>query len=716
MKSQLSIFFCTASLGSLAAGGAAWADPAPAGDQLEEVVVTAQKQVQNIQSVPISIVAISGSTLEKLGVQNVGDLQHFAPGLTVSDVGSGFVSYTYIRGGGTNQIDAGSDPSVAYYIDDVYIGGTAGLQFDLFDIDHVEVLKGPQGTLFGRNAASGAISITTTPPSSTFGGWLDAEVGNYSAYTLRGGVTGPLTSDGRWLYRLSFGTRYRDGFTENLAGPDPGTIRDYGGRGEIEYVGDDVTFLLTADGLSGRDGMTNQFLSSADKTGVLSAGAIAALPCCTSFYRQYYNVDGFEHQNLEDLTGRLEWTTPIGKFTSITALRSNIYDRLQDQDSTIADSYSLGSHEEDNTVSEEIRLAGEKAQWHWIGGLYYYHGSVTDDWVIGTGPAFPAPILLGNATDNSTITTNSYAVFGQGSYDFTDAWSLTLGGRYSLDEKQDQRTVQNFLAAPFTVDPHARWDSFDPSASLNYKITPDTMTYVSYREGYKSGGFQTILPATAQIASTPFLPEHVKSYEVGIKSEWLDHRLLADVALFRSDITDQQISRVITATDISIDNAGKTRADGVDLTVTAKPVHGLSVDANMTWQHARFLQYQNGDVSYAGNEQLRSPDFTGSFGADYKVDLQEDASVTLHADYSYQAEEFFDAPNTTLPGLYQPGYGLANARITYAPAHGDWTVALWGRNLGNTEYYRNVAVGGLTGIAAPGDPRTYGGSFNIKFH
>ena len=213
MKSQLSIFFSVASLGCLAGGGAAWADSAPAADQLEEVVVTAQKQVQNIQSVPISIVAISGSTLDKLGVQNVGDLAHFAPGLTVSDVGSGFVSYTYIRGGGTNQIDAGSDPSVAYYIDDVYIGGTAGLRkFDLFDIDHVEVLKGPQGTLFGRNAASGAISITTTPPSSTFGGWLDAEVGNYSAYTLRGGVTGPLTSDDRWLYRLSFGTRrYRDG-------------------------------------------------------------------------------------------------------------------------------------------------------------------------------------------------------------------------------------------------------------------------------------------------------------------------------------------------------------------------------------------------------------------------------------------------------------------------------------------------------------------------
>jgi iron complex outermembrane recepter protein len=715
MKSQILMFFATASVLHMTSG-AAWAEPVDAGDALEEVVVTAQKQSQNIQSVPISIIAISGATLAKSGVVDIDDLQRYAPGLTISDVGSGFVSYTYIRGGGTNQIDAGSDPSVAYFIDDVYIGGTAGLQFDLFDIDHVEVLKGPQGTLFGRNAASGAISITTTPPSSTFGGWLDADIGNYSAYTLRGGVTGPMTADNRWLYRLSFGARSRDGFTENLAGgPDPGTIKSYGGRGQIEYVGDDVTFLLTADGLLARNGMTNLLLS-ASKTGVLSPAAIAGLPCCTSFYNQYYNVDGFENQNLEELTGRLEWKTPIGKWTSITGLRSNMFDRLQDQDATIAASYSLGSHEEDNTFSQEIRLAGENAQWHWIGGLYYFHGRVTDNWVLGAGPAFPSPILLGNATDDSVITTNSYAAFGQASYDFTDAWSLTVGGRYSVDQKQDQRTVQKFLATPFTVDPHASWNSFDPSASLNYKITPDTMAYVSYRQGYKSGGFQTFLPGTAQIASTPFLPEHVKSYEAGVKSEWFDHRLMADIAVFRSNITDQQISRIIDPTNISIDNAGATRTDGVDLTLSAKPMHGLSVDTSVTLQHARFLQYQNGSVSYAGNEQLRSPDFTGTFGAEYKFDLPQGADLTVRGEYTYQSEEFFDPSNSKAPGLYQPGYGLTNARITYTPAHGDWTLALWGKNLGNIEYYRNIAIGGITGIAAPGDPLTFGGTFNVKFH
>jgi len=717
MKSQMSMFLAAASVLHMTSGGSAWADAAPPSDELQEVVVTAQKQSQNIQSVPISIVAISGADLAKSGVADVDDLQHLAPGLTISDVGSGFVSYTYIRGGGTNQIDAGSDPSVAYYMDDVYIGGTAGLQFDLFDVDHVEVLKGPQGTLFGRNAASGAISITTAQPSSTFGGWLDADVGNYSAYTLKGGVTGPLTSDDRWLYRVSFGVRYRDGFTENLTGgPDPGTTRDYGGRAQIEYVGDDFTFLLTADGLSARDGMTNQFLSTADKSGVLSNAAAAALPCCTGFYDQYYNLNGYEHQDMQNLTGRLEWKTSIGKVTSITALRSNIYDRLQDQDSTIANAYYLGSHEEDETVSQEVRLAGNNAQWHWIGGLYFYHGRVTDNWLIGTGPAFASPVLLGNATDDSTIITNSYAAFGQGAYDFTDALSLTVGGRYSLDQKQDQRTVQSFLSEPFNVDPHASWGSFDPSASFNYKINPDVMAYVSYREGFKSGGFQTLLPATAQAANTPFLPEHVKSYEAGVKSEWFDHRLLADIAVFRSDITNQQVSQVFSATNIVIDNAGKTRDDGVDLTLTAKPVHALTLDTSMTLQHARFLQYESAGVSYAGNEQLRSPDFTGNVGAEYAFELPQEAGLTVRGEYSYSSEQFFDAANTKVLGAYQPGYGLANARVTYVPAHGDWTISLWGKNLGNTDYYRNIALGGMTGIATPGDPRTFGASFNVKFN
>ena len=172
--------------------------------QLQDIGVTAQKRSENLQDVPISITALSGADLENAGVYSVDALQHLAPGLSIAAVGSGYVSYTYIRGGGTNQQDPGSDPSVAYYVDEVYLGGSAGLQFDLFDIDHIEVLKGPQGTLFGRNAASGAISITTKQPSTSFEGSLEADLGNYDESRVKGSLSGPIASSENWLYRVSF--------------------------------------------------------------------------------------------------------------------------------------------------------------------------------------------------------------------------------------------------------------------------------------------------------------------------------------------------------------------------------------------------------------------------------------------------------------------------------------------------------------------------------
>lgn len=699
---------------------AALAEEAPTSAAVEEVVVTAQKRSENVQNVPISIVALTGSSLAKSGVTTIDSLQHYAPGLSISAVGSGFVSYTYLRGSGTNQIDAGSDPSVAYFEDEVYIGGTAGLQFDLFDIDRVEVLKGPQGTLFGRNAAAGAISIVTKRPSAEFGVTADGEVGNYGDYTGRASVTGPISSDGRWLMRLSAGFKERGAFTDNLApgGEDPGKVNTYGGRGQLEYAGDNLTFLLTVEAARARDGMTNQFIDSADKSGLLSAAAIAALPPGESFYRHYYNVSGFENQDLAAVSGRFDWKTAIGTITSLSAYRSSTFNRLQDQDGTIADSFALGSHEADKTFSQELRLANDIGRLHWIGGLYYYDGRTTSDFVESAGPAFPVAILGGTQTiDNGVITSHSYAAFGQATFDVSDQLSLTVGGRYTIDHKEDNRQVKGFLAPGFYfVDPTARWSSFDPAASLNFHVTPDVLTYLSYRRGYKSGGFQTLGPATPAIASTPFAPETVNSYEAGVKSTWFDHRLLIDAALFRSDITNQQILRITGPGVQTIDNAGQTRDTGLDLTISARPIEHLRLDASSTFQHARFVKYLNGAVSYAGNAQLRSPDFSGAYSAEYDVELPGGATLTPRVEYTYQSKEFFDAANTQVPGLYQPGFGLTNARLTYTPAQGSWNVALWGRNLGNVEYVRNIATLALTGLAVPGDPRTFGVAFHLAFH
>ena len=687
---------------------------APSG--VAEIIVTAQRRSESVQHVPISITAVTGESLIKSGVTNLNGLQRLAPGLSISTVGSGFVSYTYIRGGGTNQGDLGSDPSVAYFVDEIYLGGTAGLQTDLFDIDHVEVLKGPQGTLFGRNASSGAISIVTKRPSATFDGDVHLEGGSYGNFFGRGGITGPLTSDGSLLYRVSVAYHRRDPIANNLNGTgDPGAINSGGVRGQLEYNHENVTFLLTGDFYKARNGMTNSFLSGPSVAGYVDP--TLPEPTNQSFFRHYYDLNGYENQDLKDVSGRLEWRTPIGTVTSISAHRDSEFRRLQDQDATLYNAFVLNTYERDKTFSQELRLAGDAAtRLHYVLGLYYYHADSYSNFTVLAGPAFPTAIVRGHtAVDLSHITTNSYAAFGQIGYDLTDKLTLTLGGRYTSDHKEDQRAVQGFLGAPFSVDPTPTFHNFSPAVTLSYKPTTGILAYSSYRRGFKSGGFQSLLPSTAALAAVPFLPEEVASYEAGLKTTLFDRRVVANIALFRSDITNQQVSRNITLTTVAIDNAGQTRADGIDLQLTVKPVRALTLSTNITAQRARFQQYQSGATNFAGNHQLRSPDFSGYFAAEYAASLGQAGMLTFRGEYSYQTKIYFNPANASDRGLYQPGYGLGNLRVTYTPSHLPVDLAVFVNNVGDKHYAQNIAISGPTGVYAPGDPRTVGAALNYHF-
>lgn len=681
-----------------------------------DIVVTAQRRSESVQNVPISITAVTGESLIKSGVTNLNGLQRLAPGLSISTVGSGFVSYTYIRGGGTNQGDLGSDPSVAYFVDEIYLGGTAGLQTDLFDIDRVEVLKGPQGTLFGRNASSGAISIVTKRPSATFNGEVNLEGGSYGNFLGRGSITGPLTSDGGLRYRVSAAYHRRDPITKNLAGTgDPGAINSGGIRGQLEYERGDVTFLLTGAYYKARNGMTNSFLSGPSVAGYVDP--TLPEPTNQSFFRHYYDLNGYENQDLKDVSGRIEWHTPIGTVTSISAYRDSKFRRLQDQDATLYNAFVLNTYERDKTFSQELRLTGDAAsRIHYVLGLYYYHANTFSNFTVPAGPAFPVAIVRGRtAVDESHITTNSYAAFGQVGYDITDKLNLTLGGRYTTDHKEDQRTVQGFLGAPYSVDPTPTFRNFSPAVTLNYKPTHGILAYFSYRRGFKSGGFQGLLPSTAALAATPFLPENVASYEAGLKTTLFDRRVIANIALFRSDITNQQVSRNITLTTVAIDNAGQTRADGIDLQLTVKPVPALTLSTNVTAQRARFQRYQTGVLNLAGNHQLRSPDFSGYFAAEYAASLSEAGALTFRGEYSYQTKIYFDPANSTQAGLFQPAYGLGNLRVTYAPSRFPVELAVFVNNVGDRHYAQNIAISGPTGVYAPGDPRTVGAALRYRF-
>lgn len=688
-------------------------DEAPVG----EIIVTAQRRAENVQKVPISIAVVSGDTLVSQGVMSSDGIQRLAPGLSMSTVGTGFVSYTYMRGGGTNQIDPGSDPSVAFFVDEVYITGASGLQFDLFDIDHVEVLKGPQGTLFGRNAASGAISIVTKRPSSTFGGNAHLEYGEYNSLLARASVTGPLTSDGALSFRLSGAYRSQDAFTKNLTGgKDPGDVDSGGARGQLQYKSGPLTILLAGDYFKARNGQTNQFISSANVAALVDP--TLPQPTNQSFYAHYYNLIGYENQDVYNLSGRIELETGIGTITSVSAYRHNKFKRRQDQDGTLYDSFDLFSSEKDKTFSQELRIVGDAAndKVHYVAGVYYYDGEIDSVFVVKAGPAFPNAGFRGRtSTDSRTLSTKSYAAFGQLTYDLTDQFGVTIGGRWTKDKKDDDRAVSIFGLINYTATPKKSWTAFTPSATLNFKPTEDVLTYFSYRRGFKSGGFQALLASSATVANIPFNPEKVDSYEFGVKATLLDRTLTANLALFRSDITDQQVSRTISATQIYIDNAGETRAEGLDFEFVARPSRRLTVTASGTYQKAKFRKFQSGAISYKGKHQLRSPDFAGYFAIDYRMPLGDFGDLALHADYSERSEQFYDLANTKLPGLYSPAYGVGNLRATLEPSALPIKISAFVKNVGNKHYYQNIAANGQSGLAVPGAPRVFGGAIDFEF-
>jgi iron complex outermembrane receptor protein len=700
------------------------AEPAaePADTEAETIVVTAQKRSANLQKVPLSVSAVTAKTLEASGIATIDAVQRLTPGMNISNIGSGFVSYTYIRGSGTNVIDSGADPSVAYFVDEVYLAGNAGLQFDLLDVERVEVLKGPQGTLFGRNAAGGAISIITKRPSDEFDAWASADVGNYGLFAVKGGVTGPFSEGSKWSYRLSAAHRQRDAFSENPMGVDPGFIDNYTARGQLMYKDDTVTFLLTGDYFTSDNGMTNMFLATANKAGLLTPAAIAAYPTDESFYRHYLNVDGYERQDTHALSARLEWDLGGAKLTSISAYRNSEFDRLQDQDGSYGDSYSLASNEAIKTYSQELRLSGDGERFQWIVGVFLFNNETRRIDVIDSGPTYPVPIAqnsLGTYTNN--IDTFSYAFFGQASYEIVDGLKLTLGARYSQDEKtSDQRTDPLGPTPLYSVHLTPKWDSFDPAAILEYEIAPDVMVYASYRQGFKSGGFQS-LPANLALASNVYRPEQVKSYEIGAKTQFFDNRLRVNVALFDTHIEDQQILRIPTSNTTIIDNAGKTRTKGLDVTISAVLSEYFRIDWNATFQHARFEQYLTNcagappvcATDFSGRRQLRSPDFQSSVTAEARIPLGEDAGeITLRGEYAYQSKVYFDAANTSAENAFQPGYGIVNGRITYTPPEGNWDISIFGKNLTDKEYFRNVVIVGPSGIATSGDPQTFGVTLN----
>jgi iron complex outermembrane receptor protein len=687
------------------------------GHGLEEIVVTAQRRSENLQKVPIAVTVLSAADLAEKGVDNVELLATTVPGLTYSETGT--LGTPRIRGIGVAFVAGGNENSVATYVDNVYYASASSSILSFNNISQIAVLKGPQGTLFGRNATGGLIQITTRDPSQTFSGLADVTVGNLNTYGTNLYVTGGLMEDLAADLAVHFKDQI-DGFGKNLfTGNDINKTRDLALRSKIKgQLGDSTAATLILD--YGRVHSINPVFRPLYGSLPLDGKSYTGGP-----FDMNAEVDPLSTLSQYGVSLDVRHDFGFADLVSITAHRhSDYYYRADLDGEPEVYIYTPGVHIPDRQFSQEIQLvSANSGPFTWQAGAYYFWGKGSYDPVVVAIPLFG--IVSNTATSQ---TTNSAAGFGQAAYAFTDATSLTLGARLTAETKRIDASGSVFVTDPGLSIPqgpiHASITATRPTwrAALDHKLTSETMVYASYNRGFKSGGFD---PASTTVA-VPFKPEVLDAFEVGVKSEILDRRLRINAAGFYYDYRNIQLNSFTTGFS-SIYNGKSAKIDGLDMDLTAAATDHLSFTMGLSIIHDRFGDFPIGEtaqlatggivalpdaVSAKGKRLPNTPDWQLNVGAEYAIPLSS-GSVVLAADF-FHSDKWYSTPENR---TFQKPYNVTNTSATWLFGPGErHSLKLWGRNLGNVAYAIQSVIQVPTGdLEAVGEGRTFGVTLGTKF-
>ena len=718
-----SLFFLYAGL--LLAGDKAYAQGDATLVVIDAIVVTAQKREQYLQDIPFSVSAISADTVKNAGVLGLEDIAPMVPGFSMTLFNPTEPQF-FIRGIGSTGASAGEDTSVGVFVDEVY-AGRAGVQWGRFlDIERVEVLRGPQGSLYGRNVAGGAINIISKKPGPEAEGFVEATYGRFDRADIRAAIGGPVA--GKAVQgRLAGGYDARDGYITNATtGSD--NLREYDNltaRGHLLFdLNYNAQLLLSADyfnsdavGLASREAIVTS-------VPVLAAGFIPIPAPSPSIRTTELAADGDTQREFYGLSARLDIETAIGTLTSITAFRASEYDIFTDISSIGLP--LLGQDENTDQWSQEVRLTSTGSLLEWTVGAYFLAEDIGRLDITQTSGPDPDQALFPDRIEYSQqVETRSYALFGQATYPVFDHLDITLGGRYTVDEKDFALAASGVstisMGLPegaFVVDADHTFKEFTGKLSLAYHIADDALAYFTFSQGYKSGGFNG-LSTTSGDAMTSFEPETVDTFEIGLRSEWLDNRLRLNLAVFFTDYQDLQIFQVREAAIQFISNAASAQVQGFDLEAIATLTDGLTLGVTYGYldtEYDKFISADNNE-DLSGNSLSRSPENTFSLAAEYKMPLGAAGELLFRADYSYQDELFITPENRPLDTI--DSYDLLSARITYQTAD-NISVSLFGKNLTDEEYLLHTFdldpfVRNNIGSAVFADPRTWGITVGYKF-
>ena len=750
---NLTLCGCTAALLAASLGAHGAADPdgqdATAGG-LEEIVVTARKREERLQETPISITAVSGEALATRQIETTQELARVVPNLIVSQgqsvSGNSSAGAYFIRGIGQIDFLLNTDPGVGLYIDGVYVARSIGSILDLIDVERVEVLRGPQGTLFGRNTIGGAISVVSRPPSDTFGADARATLGSFDLRDARLTLNGPIsdTLDGK----VAVLWRERDGWVDRLTdGSRLGDEESLGARAALRWApADRLVFDLALDYVD-QDGTSPpgnvvQIVETANFPGFYN-GAVIGPPCVPPpgsrtdprcFNPQWEAGDLLEeqgtfdsHQELQVFGASLTMEWEIGSdltLRSITGYRDTdaLGNRDGDHTPILIQTTSDGwQHEQ---VSEELQLLGVALddRLDWIVGAYY----LSEDGENLQQVTFPVVALQsGGSVDN-----DNFAVFGQVTYDLTERLTLTAGVRYTDETKRflpDQfvtadplglfppGSVPGFRLVPF-VESEQSISETTPMVNLAYRWTDRFMVYGTWSEGFKSGGFtQRIFPPLP--APPPFDPEFAESYELGFKFDSENGRLRLNGAAYFTDYTDLQVQVLVGVQPLTA-NAGGAEVQGFELELQAVPIEDLEITAGVGYTDAEYTSLDPTVLATGvtlDNEFAQVPEWTGTLDVAYTFRAGT-GRVIPRAGLTYRSESFMNAANT--PSLLQDGYTLVDASLAYETDDGRWRFTAYGQNLTDEIYFN----GGFADLVDQGyaevavaRPREYGLTVQYRY-
>lgn len=744
------------------------AEQAAANDDIQvgEVIVTAQRRSTDLQDTSAAITAFGGATLEQDRVLSFEDLAGRATSLSFTAL-SPLDQEFNVRGITNTRLDSPSaDQSIGIFIDDVYVGRSGLFNFDLYDIDRVEVIRGPQGVLLGRNVVGGAISIYSATPKSVFGGSLTASYGNYDEKLVKAHITGPISDT--LTGRFAFQVRKRDGYNKDLLhGVDLDDVDSVQMRGQVQWKPDDSnsSARLIVDYTNDK---SNGFHSVVVDGPAAGSGPWSAARAAIGVIRgkplslreglpewpQYKGDTAPTPQQLDrDAYGiTLELNADLdslGTLTSITGWRSGNAFSVYSQ-TGIGPNNGFGvisptlftsdvkERERIRQYSQEVRLVSPAVAdrgFDWILGAYAQRDRVKKfDTIIAKVPLVALRTLSGESAWRNSSVNESYAFFGQLGYRFNEQFRIVGGLRYTHDKKVgrvsgfaveggDQfNPTDTVPATPLaTIYPEGTgygaryrdsWSELTPQVTAEFKATNDILFYATYSTGYKGGGFEDD-PANATAAAQSYDPETVDNYEIGAKLDLFNRRARLNLAAFHMRYKDLQVTQTSAVCLCNItDNAADAKIKGVEAEATIAVARGFSVYGGLTLLDTEYIDFTDsvGNVN-DGKFLQRTPKYQWNIGADFSTDLGGwDDGFSAHINYNKQGKLSWNPEASA----NEKAYGLLDGRITISPNR-DLSISAWGRNLTNKTYRTNVIAFFGDEASRLGAPRTYGVELGVKF-